>query len=268
MTALGLVFLGSLYVIWQDNPGKLEVVFFDVGQGDSAFIETPNGFQVLVDGGPTSIVLDKLGREMPFYDKTIDLIVLSHPDSDHITGLLEVLKRYEVKNILWTGIIDNTAEYQEWVKLIKEEGAEIIIAEAEEKIVLQKSPLIYFLVLYPFDSLAGKEIEETNETSVVGRLVFGNKSFLFMGDVSSKIETELIKKYGVELNSDILKVAHHGSKYSSSLEFIEAVSPDTAIISVGENTWGHPTPETLQTLEKLGIKTLITKEEGDIKFTY
>lgn len=263
------VTVGSMFFIWTGNEaGKLKVVFFNVGQGDSAFIETPNDFQILIDGGPTSAVLEKLGEEMPFYDRTIDLIILTHPDNDHLTGLLEVLKRYEIKNILWTGVVNGAEEEKEWEKLLKEEEANIMIAQSGEKIILQGNPLIYFLVLYPFDNLEGQEIEDTNNTSVVGRLIFEDKSFLFMGDVSSKIETELIEKYGNNLNSDILKVAHHGSKYSTNSDFIKTVSPETAVISVGENNWGHPTPEVLQRLENFDIKTLITKEAGDIKFSY
>jgi competence protein ComEC len=265
---LVLITAGSLFVIWQSYTGKLEIVFFDVGQGDSAFIETPSGFQVLVDGGPTSVVLDKLGQKMPFYDKTIDLIVLSHPDSDHLTGLLDVLKRYEVKNVLWTGVIEKTAEFDEWKKLLKEEGANIIIAQAGERLILQNNPLIYLDVLYPFEDLEGNEPSEPNDTSVVSRLIYNNNSFILVGDISQKIEKQLIEKYGNQLDSDILKVAHHGSKYSSSREFIEAVSPNDAVISVGENIWGHPTPETLQRLQNFGINVLITKEKGDIKFTF
>ena len=103
------------------QPQLLEVTFFDVGQGDSIFIETPQGHQILIDGGPDTTVLEKLGKEMPFWDRTIDLIILTHPEHDHMSGLIEVLKRYKVENILWTGIIRDTAEYEEWQRLIKED---------------------------------------------------------------------------------------------------------------------------------------------------
>jgi len=241
---------------------NLEVVFFDVGQGDSIFIETPDGFQVLIDGGPGLAVLEKLGQEMPFYDRTIDLIVLTHPDRDHLFGLLEVLKRYEIKNILWTGIVKDTVEYQEWIRLINEEGANIIIAETGQRIDLSES--IYLSILYPFESLEGQETKYTNDTSIVAELVFDSVSFLFTGDISKKIEKQLVDKY-IDLELDVLKVAHHGSKTSTSLEFLEIISPDIAVISVGENRWGHPHPEVLSNLEQFGIQVLITKESGDIK---
>ena len=236
---------------------NLEVVFFDVGQGDSIFIETPSGFQVLIDGGPDLTVLEKLGEEMSFYDRTIDLLILTHPDRDHLFGLLEVLKRYEIKNILWTGIVKDTAEWKEWKRLIGEEGANIIIAEAGQEIILSEN--IYLSILYPFESLEGQETKYTNDTSIVAELVFNNVSFLFTGDISKKIEKQL------STDSDVLKIAHHGSKTSTSLEFLEIVSPELAVISVGENSWGHPNPEVLSNLEEFGIDILITKELGDIK---
>lgn len=247
-------------VVWDlSQPRFLEVVFFDVGQGDAIFIETPERFQVLIDGGPDLTVLEKLGKEMPFYDRTIDLIILTHPEHDHYFGLFEVLKRYKVENILWTGIIRDTAEYQEWMKLLEKEGAEIRIAEAGQKIIFQEDPLIFMEILHPFENLTGKETKYTNDTSIVAELVFGDVSFLFTGDISKKIEKQL------NVDSDILKVAHHGSKTSSCLEFIEAVSPDIAVISVGENRWNHPHPEVLANLNQFGIQVLITRELGDIK---
>ena len=240
---------------------ELEIIFFDVGQGDSIYIETKNNFQILIDGGPSSAVLDKLGEEMPFYDREIELMVLTHPDRDHLFGLLEVLKAYKVKNILWTGIVKDTAEYKEWVKLIEEEQANIIIAQAGQKIRLRSD--LYLLVLHPFENLEGKEEKYINDTSIVAKLVFGDKSFLLTGDISSKIEKQL-----TDVEADILKVAHHGSNTSTCEEFVRAVNPKIAVISVGENNWGHPAENVLQTLKQFGINVLITKEIGDIKFSF
>lgn len=245
---------------------KPEVIFFDVGQGDSIYIEMPGDFQVLIDGGPSSSVLEKLGEEMPFYDRTIEMVVLTHPDHDHLFGLLEVLKAYKIENILWTGVVDDTANYKEWIELVKEEQAQIIIAKAGERIILQKEPLAYLNILYPFESLEGREFESFNDTSVVLELKFENSSFLFTGDISDKVEKQLIEKYG-SLESKVLKVAHHGSKTSSSSDFIEIVNPATAVISVGKNSYGHPAQEVLQRLEQFGIQVLITKELNDIKFS-
>ena len=249
----------------------MEVNFFDVGQGDAIFIETPKGQQVLIDGGPSSAILEKLGKEIPFWDREIDLVILSHPEADHLVGLLEVLKKYKVRNILWTGIVRDTPEYVEWQKLIKEERAKIYIAKKEERILMSNGILID--ILYPLQNLEGKEIKDSNDTSVVGRLAFGDNSFLFTGDATQLAEKEIIREYSCSnscefatLDSDVLKVAHHGSKTSSSSEFLEEVSPEVAVISVGENnSYGHPTSETLENLNKYGIKVLRTDERGDIK---
>ena len=265
---LGLLFLINViawFVVYDLNkPRFLEITYFDVGQGDSIFIETLQGHQILIDGGPSSAVLEKLGQEMPFYDKSIDLIILTHPEHDHYFGLLEVLKRYEVENILWTGIIRDTAEWEEWMRLIKEEGAQIIIAQAGQRIILQEEPFIFIDILYPFESLESQEIKRSNETSVVAHLFFEDVSFLFTGDIIKKTEKQLVEK-GSYLESNILKIAHHGSKSSSSSEFLEKALPELAIIQVGENSYGHPYPEVLARLEEFDIQVLRTDLSGDIK---
>jgi competence protein ComEC len=245
------------------QPQFLEVTFFDVGQGDSIFIETPKRHQILIDGGPDLTVLEKLGKEMPFYDRTIDLIILTHPEKDHLGGLFEVLKRYKVENILWTGVIRDTAEFKEWQRLIKKEKVNIFIAQAGQKIKLQRSDIY---ILFPFENLEGKEFKNSNNTSIIAKLVFGQNSFLFTGDIYKSIEKKLLGLVKQQLDSDILKVAHHGSKTSSDSEFIKKVSPEFAVIQCGkDNSYGHPHPETLETLRKYGIKIFRTDLDGDIK---
>ena len=157
---LGLFFLNFLawLVVYNLSQSRfLEVTFFDVGQGDAIFIETPKLHQILIDGGPDSTILGKLGKEMPFWDRTIDLVILTHPEHDHYGGLIEVLKRYKVENILWTGVIRDTAEFREWQRLIKEEGAKITIAKMGQKIKIHKCYLCDLSVLYPFENLEGKQ---------------------------------------------------------------------------------------------------------------
>tara|TARA_Y100000310_G_C20654676_1_gene801364 strand:+ start:346 stop:1209 length:864 start_codon:yes stop_codon:yes gene_type:complete len=243
----------------------LELTYFDIGQGDSIFIETPQGHQILIDGGPSSTILEKLENEMPFYDRTIDLIVLTHPEHDHYFGLLEVLKRYEVENVLWTGVIRDTAEYTEWIDLLEKEQANIVIAQQGQRIVLQKDPLIFIDILYPFENLEGQEVKQANDTSIVAQLYFENTSFLFTGDIGKKQELEIIDQNN-DLETDVLKVGHHGSNTSSSIEFIQATNPDIAIIQVGkDNSYGHPTPEVLARFKESGIDVLRTDLIGDIK---
>ncbi len=251
------------------QPQLLEVTFFDVGQGDAIFIETPQKHQILIDGGPDSAILEKLDKELPFGDNTLDLIILTHPEHDHLSGLLEVLKRYQVENILWTGIQRDTAEFEEWQRLIQEEeeeGAEIKIAQAGQLIDFQ-NPSIE--ILHPFESLAGQKVNNINNTSIIARLVFGENSFLFTGDAYKSVERKLIDRSFnslLDLDSDVLKVGHHGSKTSTDDEFVYQVSPEIAVIQCGKNNpYGHPHPETLETLEKYGILILRTDQQDDIK---
>lgn len=258
----------SWIIVWDLNSTQaLEVNFLNVGQGDAIFMVSPQSHQILIDGGPDSTILEKLAKEMPFWDRTIDLIILTHPERDHMVGLIEVLKRYRVENILWTGVVRNTPEYQEWLKLIEKEEARIKIAKAGQKIKL--SPLnpdksIYFDILLPFDDVSGQNFKNSNDTSIVTKLVFKNTAFLFTGDISSNGEEKLISA-NLRLESDVLKVSHHGSKYSTSENFLENVLPEIAVIQVGENSYGHPTKEVLERLEKFGIKIVRTDLDGDIK---
>jgi len=245
------------------QPKFLKVVFFDIGQGDSVFIETPSSQQILVDGGPDSLVLKKLAATMPFWDRTIDLIILSHPEADHMLGLNEVLKHYQVRNILWTGVIKDTSQCREWLELIGDEGARVFIAQAGEKII---TPKVIIKILFPFKKLEGREMKNVNDTSIVAELIFGKNSFLFTGDISKSIEDQIIER-GVGAKADVLKVAHHGSKTSSSRKFVKEVSPQWAVISAGRNNrYGHPHFETLKTLSDFGIKILRTDEMGNITF--
>ena len=243
------------------KPKFLEVNFFDVGQGDAIFIETPAKHQILIDGGPSSVILEKLGNEIPFYDKSIDLIILTHPDRDHLAGLIDVLEKYEVNNILWTGIIKDISEYREWINLLEEEEAEIYIAKSGQKIKSQKVQLD---ILFPFENLNGQEFKNVNDTSIVARLGFNKTYFLLTGDISKSIERKFLEKE-IDIDANVLKIAHHGSKTSSSQEFLEKVSPQVAVISVGENNYGHPHSEVLEKLFFFDINTLITNLEGDIK---
>jgi competence protein ComEC len=264
---LGFLFLANFFawiVVFDLKSHKfLEVNFFDVGQGDAIFIETPTRHQILIDGGPSPKIIEKLAREIQFWDRSIDLIILTHPEKDHITGLLEVLKRYKVENILWTGIVRDIPEYREWLNLIEKEKANVKIAKAGQKISC-KNCQWKIEVFYPFESLEGKEFEDSNNTSIVSKLIFGNSSFLFTGDIYKDVEENLALT-PFDLNSNVLKVAHHGSKTSSSEKFLEKVLPEVAVISVGENKYGHPNKETLEILEKYGIRVLRTDREGDIK---
>ncbi|MEK7664657.1 MAG: ComEC/Rec2 family competence protein [Patescibacteria group bacterium] len=255
---------------WQDvfylaGSGDLKVYFLDVGQGDAIFIETPGHHQILIDGGPDSTIIEKLQNIMPLQDKIIDLVILTHPEKDHMQGLIEVLERYKIEYILWTGVKRQTPEYQRWVEVLNKEeieGAKTIIAFSEKSI---KAGNVSIDILYPFENLSGKELKDSNDSSVVSYLVFSKRTFLFTGDITSKAEEDILNNK-VGLSADVLKIAHHGSKYSSSDDFLKAVNPAVSVISAGKNnSYGHPTPEVLQRLEKFGIKISRTDTDGDIE---
>jgi len=264
-----ILLLGNLFV-WKEiyhflsHPG-LRVVFFDIGQGDAIFIETFQGHQILIDGGGNRwLILKKLAKEMPFWDRSLDLVILTHPDSDHLRGLVEVLKRFKVENILWNGVEKPTYTFKRWKENLEKEKGNKLIAQAGQKI---EAGILKIFILYPFQNLKGKFLNRaTNDTSVVSYFLFGKNKFLFTGDITQKVEKELIECYSFKLDSDILKIAHHGSKTSSSKEFLEKVSPKFGIISCAKNNPYHfPHQEVLQRLKEFGIKILRTDQKGDIK---
>jgi competence protein ComEC len=249
--------------VFRLSRSSLEVIFFDVGQGDASLIKTSQGHLILIDGGPDSVVLEKLAKEIPFWDKTIDLIVLTHPHYDHISGLNHVLAKYKVENILWTGVLTETVAFREWQELINsEKGVKEYLAQTGQKI---SAGPISLEILYPFKSLFGEKIKELDNTSLVLRLVFKDNSFLFTGDAFVVVEKELIEK-GVQVDSDVLQVGHHGSNTSTDETFLENVSPSVAVISVGkENSYGHPHEKTLNLLKKHDIVFFRTDINEDIK---
>ncbi len=264
---LVLFLLSGNIFAWQEvfsfYRNKLTVDFLDVGQGDAIFVETPQHHQVLIDGGPDSTILSKLQQLMPAEDKTIDIVVLSHPEKDHFFGLLDVLQRYKADYILWTGVKRDTPEYEQWQEVLlaqKKQGAKIITVQAGRQI---KMGNVYFNIFSPADNLQGKEYKDSNDTSIVAKLVLGASDFLFTGDISAKAEKALNPR---DLSADVLKISHHGSKYSSSELFLQAAAPEIAVVSAGkDNSYGHPAPETLQRLNKFGIQVLRTDLYGDIK---
>ncbi|MBI2674693.1 MAG: MBL fold metallo-hydrolase [Candidatus Yanofskybacteria bacterium] len=265
------VFAFSTHSAAQQKDGLLKIYFFDVGQGDAIFIEAPNGNQVLIDGGPDNMVVQKLGETMPFYDKDIDLVVMTHSDADHVTGLIEVLKRYEVESIVYSNIVRDSALYGAWQEAVGEEDANI--ADPVSGKVIDLGSGVTLTIVHPAESLASQKMEKTNNDSVVLTLKYGEMEVLLAGDIEAKAERQIILNSNLVegappqgLNADILKVGHHGSKTSTTGEFLYEVSPQVAIIQVGaKNRYGHPTQEVLKRLEDYGIRYYRTDTDGDIK---
>lgn len=259
------VFTYSTHSIASQKDGLFKIYFFDIGQGDSIFIETPNGNQVLIDGGPDNSVLQKLGEVMPFYDHDIDLVILTHSDADHVAGLIEVLKRYGVKNMIYSDIVRDTALYDAWRESVAFEEASIVDPVAGKVIDLGSGATI--TILHPSGSLVGQAMKKVNNNSVVAMLDYGETEVLLTGDIEKQAERSILLS-GISVDADILKIAHHGSKTSSIPEFLTAVSPEVAIIQVGaKNRYGHPTPEVLKRLDDFGIKYYRNDTDGNIKVT-
>lgn len=244
---------------------NLIVNFFDIGQGDAIFIEASNRNQVLIDGGPNNAILSKLGEVMPFWDRSIDLLVLTHPHADHLDGLLEVLRRYDIEVVLEAGVNHTIPEYEEWHNLLKEKNVKIVIAKAGQRIYL--SDQTYLDILTPIESYENESLKNIHDSTIVSRLTHGSRTAIFMGDAERKTEYTLLFS-GIDLRSNILKAGHHGSKTSTSEEFLKAVSPDFAVISTGKkNRYGHPHQDVLDRLATFGIKIFRTDQDGNIKFT-
>ena len=247
--------------------GRLRVAFVDVGQGDAAFITTPGGQQVLVDGGADPLeVVRFLGSNMPFRDRTIELVVLTHPHSDHVNGLIEVLRRYNVRHILERGIEYDSPAYQAWRSAVAEEGAQVIQARAGLSILLDDAVSVQ--VLSPPDKLLRGTESDVDNASVVIAVAFGDRRFLLTGDMFAEAEAILVQ-HGAPIDSDVLKVGHHGSWSSSSEEFLDRVGPTAAVISAGEdNRFGHPHTEVVEALRRRvpGELLFLTSESGTIEF--
>lgn len=246
---------------------NLHISFLDVGQGDAILIQTPNHQNILIDGGPSSQVINlELGEKLPFWDRTIDLMISTQPQADHITGLVEVLKRYEVKQVLESGVSYNSCIYQEWLKLIEEKEIKHDVAKAEQEIDLGSG--IKIEVLNPPEEFFKGTSADVDNNGVVLRLSWGEVSFLLTADIRWEGEFELIKQRA-NLRSTVLKVAHHGSKTSTTPQFLAVVDPQIAVISVGtNNTFGHPSEEVVERLrERLGEDSVyLTPENGTIEF--
>lgn len=244
--------------------GNLHIAFMNVGQGDATFIQTPSGRQILVDGGfYPSVLNEQLGQQIPFWDKTIDYVIATHPDADHVSALVDVLERYDVDTLITDGEgLGESPIYDALLLAAEENGVLIRPALAGEMIEIADG--VYLDVLHPGSVL---EANARNENSVSMRLVYDDFSFLFTGDAEQKAEETMLAN-GRNLQSLVYKAGHHGSNSSSSSAFLEAVQPQIIIVSAGrDNRFGHPHPEMLQRAQHIGATVLRTDQLGTIQLT-
>jgi len=249
---LFVLIIATLFVwilVWQSGIKKLTVAFLDVGQGDAIFIETPHRRQVLFDIGPSKNIFPPLSKQMSFFDRSLDLILLSHGDSDHAGALKNILARFDIDYVLSGGWLKNESVSTD--KFFLTPGTRIVLES----------------VIY-LDILGGGQTEsKDNVDSLVARLRYGSTTFLLTGDAVAKEERSEVASLGSLLKVDVLKVAHHGSRTSSQLAFLQQVRPTYAVVSVGaDNRYGHPTVEVLERLKKVGAEILRTDQEGTIVF--
>ncbi len=253
-------------VVWgQVSSGgldKLNVYFLDVGQGDAILIESPTGGRVLIDGGPNRKVLSELGEVLPFGDRRIDVVIETHPDLDHINGLVEVLRRYNVGAFIQSGV-ESSNEVDDLVdKILDEKGIREIVAKRGMSLDLGGGAVLQ--ILFPNTDVSSWE---TNEATTVSKLTYGESSFLFTGDSTKRVEYILLGLGEEALDADVLQVGHHGSDTSTGPLYIKAITPDYSVISSGNNNrYGHPHKVTLDTLSKFETKILNTAQVGRVKF--
>jgi competence protein ComEC len=253
---LGLTFFVTL--------SEDKVVFLDVGQGDSILMQEGT-VQVLIDGGPGRKVLERLGEEMPWWDRRIEVVILTHPEADHITGLLHVLDRYEVGLVLFPEVVHSSQLQEKWLDEVSASGADWRFAESGQRV---EAGDMVLSILGPFES-EGMEAAvraSLNNVSVVTRVDYGELSFLLTGDVERRVENMLVQNTNSDLlDVDVLKAGHHGSNTSTYEYIINATTPYAAVISAGaDNKFGHPHPEVLSRLGDIPVWR--TDQEGSVKF--
>lgn len=261
---LGVVALCVLFAQLPDD--KFHIYFLNVGQGDATLVKTPDNHQILIDGGPGNVVVEELGTLMPFFDKSLDLVILTHPHADHVDGLVEVLSRFEVENVLINGVYSGESAYIEFLGEILNQDIPVFVAEAEIDFLFGD---VMIDVIYPFESFYGKSFGNLNNSSISVRISYKDKSILITGDLEIEGEAELVES-GIFMDSDIYQVGHHGSKTASSLGFLGKVSPAIAVISCGvDNKFDHPHEEALVNLELVGVEEIYrTDLDGRVEFEF
>lgn len=259
-----IITMTTLYVTYQaHSPSTLIVSFLDVGQGDAIFIQSPSGVQMLVDGGPDNSVLEEIHSVMPLFDRSIDIIVATHPDSDHISGIIEVIDRFSVGVFLESGAQNENGVQDILNKKIRDKKIPARIVRRGE--VYDLGSGVTFSILYPNKDVSKAE---SNSGSIIARLSYGEHSFLLTGDAPVESELLVVGADEDSLRSTVLKLGHHGSDTSTSATFMSRVKPEYSIVSAGKNNkYNHPHPNVVERVEKFGSVILKTEDRGTITFS-
>jgi beta-lactamase superfamily II metal-dependent hydrolase len=221
---------------------------------------------MLIDGGPNDAVLAQLSKIMPWGDRSIDIVLATHADADHIGGLASVIRQYSVPRVIENGATSKTRTFENLENTISENKVEKIIARRGMHIILDSQKNIYFDILFPDRDVS--KFTESNDGSIVGRLVYGKESFMLTGDATKYTENLIMHNESSDaLHAQVVKLGHHGSHTSSSELWLEKVNPEISIISAGKNNrYGHPHKEVLDLLSTLHIPYLATYQKGTIIF--
>ena len=263
LTVLALSVLLVWVAVGSLPDGRLHVYFLDVGQGDAILLRTPGGRVILVDGGPDPLLLtSRLGQILPFWQRRIDLLIVTHADQDHLLGLLPVLDRYRVAQVLEPPLLDESALTVQWREALAASGARVLPLSRGMQVTLGRD--LRLEALHPPPATEGLACEG-NRCSLVLRAVMGRCRLLLAGDIDARVEEEL-RAAGLPLGATLLKVAHHGAASATSAEFLAVVQPQLAVISVGrDNRFGHPADEVLRRLAGIGCRVLRTDLQGTVE---
>ena len=262
LSLIFLVLIGFNAFVWYHvltgEQNNLDIYFLDIGQGDSQLVVLPGGVQVLIDGGPDKGVLFELSEILPQTDRYIDLVVMTHPQLDHFGGLLDVTERYKIGAFITPNREGESEAWSDFIDLLDEKDTPVVLVGAGDLISYRDST---FAVLSPNKEFLGNK--EVNESSLVLGLNSEGVKALFTGDIGFETENFLVDAY--DIDTDILKVAHHGSKFSTGLNFLAEVTPRISIIEVGsKNRFGHPTGAVLSRLRSIGSSIYRTDQNGTV----
>ena len=259
-----------LYEYFRFNDGKFHVVFCDVGQGDGIFIRTPKGLDIVIDGGPDDSIISCLSNNMPFWDRKIELMFLTHPHADHMRGLLDVLRRYKVLSFGTEKIENDTDLYRELINAVKNEGLEVRNLYDGDKFTTKDG--VTFNVLYPTDYFlkASTPTGLINESSELASLIihvsYKETDIILTGDSETAGLKQAVS--GTMPSIEALQIPHHGSRFGLDSEIIQKINPRLAVISVGKNNYGHPSKEVLDILKSSNTKVLRTDIDGEVHLKF